>query len=398
MTTTHLSAILGLLLAGAVPAGAQQPANDARWSAWLGCWTPAGRVAADANTTLCIVPSQDGRGVSMRTFSGDREVFAETLVVDGTPQAMSEKDCTGERVSRWAAQGDRFFSNARLTCEGQPPTTTSSLSTMVRSDSFLEVQVTTREGREQVRARRLVRDAGVPPAPVADVVRSLTPARITPAAVTVDDVVEASGIVTPTTVEAWLAESGSRASVDRRGLVRLADARVEERVIDLLIAMAYPQKFEVRRAGGSGGGGFFGGSVIDDGFYPGAWSSLADIYGYGLYGYGFGAFGVPYFLGGNYYVPGSIYVPGGPTPPAEDTTHGQVVNGQGYTRVQPREPYRGTATAGGGSRGAASSGSESAGGSSSGGGSSAGSGSSGATPSGYSGGGGGGTGLTAVPR
>ncbi|MGC4082728.1 MAG: hypothetical protein QM736_11605 [Vicinamibacterales bacterium] len=321
----------------------------------------------------------------MRTFADDREVLSETLVVDGTPQQMTDKSCRGERVSTWARSGDRFFSNARLTCDGEPPTTTASVSSLLNADAFLEVQVTTRDGREQVRARRLTRDTGAPPADVADAVRALTRGRVVPALVTVDDAIEARSLVTPTTVEVWLAESGSRASLDRRGLTKLADAKMEERLIDLLVAMAYPEKFNVRRASSGGGSGLFGGSGIDDGFYPGSWSSLAGTYGYGMYGYGFGALGYPYFLGGSYYQPGFIYyVPGGGDS-AENAEHGQVVNGQGYTRVQPKEPYRGTATASGSATRGSSGGAESSGGSdaSSGGGST-----SGATPSGYSSGGG----------
>ena len=36
----------------------------------------------------------------------------------------------------------------------------------------------------------------------------------------------------------------------------------------------------------------------------------------------------------------TLYVGAGAT--ADDTSHGHVVNGQGYTRVQPREPVRTT--------------------------------------------------------
>ncbi|MEQ1731210.1 MAG: hypothetical protein ABL982_22810, partial [Vicinamibacterales bacterium] len=92
------------------------------------------------------------------------------------------------------------------------------------------------------------------------------------------------------------------------------------------------------------------------------------------------------------------YVPagGGGGGGVEDPTHGQVVNGQGYTRVQPREAVRSTPLYQGGTQTASGSG----GGSDSGSVGSAGSGSesSGASPGGYSGGGGTATGLTAVPR
>ncbi|HUR32944.1 MAG TPA: hypothetical protein VM032_04060 [Vicinamibacterales bacterium] len=363
-------------------------AGQSRWSAWLGCWTPSAR-SADADTLVCFVPDADGRGVRMLTFAGDREIAVESVVADGSPHPATEKGCTGERTSRWAAAGPRLFSSSTLICEGQPAITTSGISALLPADRWVDVQVATTGGREQVRTRRFWRSSAAPPAAVADVLRGLQPARAAAAALNADDVIEASRAVSATGVEAWLAESGARVPIDRRALLRLADAQVGSNVIDLLVALAFPGKFEVRRAASSGGGGFSGGSIID-GDFPGEWGYLADVYGLG-----FGSFGVPYYgangyfafqPGGYYYLPPAVGSGGG-----VDTEHGRAVNGQGYTRVQPREAYRGTAStqSGGGAQSAADSGS--GGGSSSGG-------SSGASPSGYSGGGGSSTGLSAVPR
>lgn len=394
-STAFILAMSALL----APTLAHAQSADNRWQAWLGCWVSEGRVPANSASTVCVLPTSDGRGVTLRSFEGDRELLSETVLPGGAPQRLSEKNCSGERTTQWASRGARFYSNATLTCEGQPATKTSGISALVRPDLWLDVQVSGAKGGEQVRTRRLLRSGGTPPAPVAEQVRALRPSRIAPEPVTPGDVIEAATHVNATTVEAWLAESGGRAAVDRRGLIQLADAKVQERVIDLLVAMAYPQKFQVRRnSSGSGGGGVFGGEWMDDGIYPGGWSYLSDIYGYG-----FGSFGLPFMYGGfgsTYYYPGSAtyFIPnvGGGGGAAADTDHGQVVNGQGYTRVQPRVAYQGTASASGGtsSRGSSSDGGSYSGQSSSG----SSGGSSGASPGGYSGGGGSSTGQTAVPR
>lgn len=394
----HITALIAAASALLAPA-AQAQTVDTRWQPWLGCWVSEGRVPASNASTVCVLPTSDGLGVTMRSFDGDRELLSETIRPDGTPQHLSEKTCSGERTTQWAVRGARFFSNATVTCDGQPATKTSGISALVRPDLWLDVQVSGAKGGEQVRTRRLLRSGGTPPAPVAEQVRALRPTRAVPEPVLPEDVIDASRQVSATTLEAWLAESGSRAAVDRRGLVRLADAKVQPRVIDLLVAMAYPQKFQVRRnSGGSGGGGgFFGGDWMDDGLYQGGWTYLSDVYGYG-----FGSFGLPFMYGGfgsGYYYPGSAtyFIPSGAGGggAASDADHGQVVNGQGYTRVQPRTTYQGSASGGNASSGGASG---SDGGTYSGQSSSGGSGSSGASPGGYSGGGGGSTGQTAVPR
>jgi hypothetical protein len=371
----------------------QQPAagsDAARWSAWLGCWTPAAR-SLDADTQVCIVPAADGRGVRMLTFAGDREVLAETIVADGSSQPAEQKDCTGSRQSRWAESGPRLFSSSSLACAGQPEVKTTGISALVSADRWVDVQVASTGGREQVRTRRFWRSSAPAPAPIAERVRQLSVSRPVVAAINVDDVIEASHAVAAVGVEAWLAESGARVPVNRRALVRLSDAAVDSNVIDLMVAVAFPKQFEVRRAESSGGGGgLFGGSFLD-GYSPGEWGSLADVYGFG-----FGSLGLPYYYPGynGYYQPGGFYF----VPPsggaADDGTHGRVVNGQGYTRIQPREAARDGATAPrGGAQTATGSGSADGGG-----GSSASGPSSGASPAGYSGGGGSSSGLTAVPR
>ena len=369
---------------------------DQRWSAWLGCWRPSSRSGGEDALQLCIVPTADGAGVRRVTFAGDREVLAETIVADGASQRSSEKDCAGTRQSRWSQSGTRLFLSSTLSCPNQPEVGTSGLSALISADQWLDVQVIKSRGRtEQTRVQRFWRSSDAPPAPVAGEVKALVSPRATLPRVVLSDVIEASDAVPPSAVEAWLSEGAIRVPVTRRELVKLSEAHVHGEVIDLMVALYYPKKFEVQRASSSGGGGFGLGMLSD--FYPGQWGLLSSEYGLG-----YGAYGVPFFFGANgYYQPGDIYfIPGsGVSTPAQDATHGQVVNGQGYTRVQAREPYRGTATTSGGSGQTASGtggSADSGGGASS---SNAGSsGSSGVSSGGYSSDGGGSTGLTAVPR
>lgn len=391
ITSLLLFALLWIVAPLAAVAAAI-PSDDPRWSAWIGCWTPGARPGQPSDTTVCLVP--DGTGVRMVTFAGEREALSERLVADGTTQALKEQACSGERVTRWSASGPRLFSTSTLTCANQPVVKTTGLSALVSADQWLDVQVAEVGGRERVRTRRFWRSTAAPPAAVADALRGVTSTRPVITATTVGAIIEASRTVASVGVEAWLAESRVQVPLDRRALVQLSDAQVAPQVIDLMVALAYPEKFEVHRSSSSGGGGSWSSGWLDD-FYPGEWGYLADVYGYG-----FGSFGVPYFMGATgygYYPGGFSYAPaGGGSGAADDTSHGQVVNGQGYTRVQPREAVRVTPLYQGGSQTASGSGGGSDGGSvgNSGGGGD----SSAATPSGYSGGGGTATGLTAVPR
>jgi hypothetical protein len=363
--------------------------DDPRWSAWLGCWTPAPAARTEADTQVCIVPAADGHGVRMLTFAGGVETLAETLVADGAPRTATENDCTGNRSTRWATTGARFFSTSSLRCAGQPELKSSGVAALIAANRWIDVRVVDSGGRQEVRTQRFWRSSSAPPPAVAAVVAALQPVREQPVPTTADDVIDASATLPAVAVEAWLAESNARVPVDRRTLVHLSDAHVGANVIDLMVALAFPRKFEVLRTSSSRGGGFGVGAL--DGYFGADWNALADIYGIG-----YGCFALPYCFGyGGYYPVGDWYEqPGGGGGGGEpvDTTHGQVVNGKGYTRVQVREPDHASSGSRSGSEGI------STGGSSSDGGSASSSGSSGASPAGYSGGGGTSTGLTAVPR
>jgi len=234
---------------------------------------------------------------------------------------------------------------------------------------------------------------------VADAIRPLPPeghaADVRPSVPTVDDVIEANAVVASRAVEVWLVETEPAMAIDRRALVKLTENKVSEPVIDLLVALAYPQRFEVRRPvdSASGGGGMFGGGgmdFVDEGFVS-PWSTWAGPWSLNPYS----LYYAPFLPWGAYdlysfYSPydGGFVISGGVITPPVAETHGRVVNGQGYTQI---EPHVEATPRGGNGSGA---GSSSAGG----GGADGGSFSGGASPGGYSSGGGGGTGLTAVPR
>lgn len=398
------TSLLLITMALAWPAGAAQaaagsqagPAGDARWLPWFGCWVPAARPGAGDDAQICIVPDDAAGGVRMITFASDREILSETIVADGGGRQISEQQCTGERATRWSRSGRRLFSASTAACPDEAPLKTSAVASLISSDSWLDVQVINTGGREQVRTRRFWRSSSAPPAPVADVIVRLgTPQKTSSVAITADDVIEASGQLPPAGVEAWLVESGVHVPIDRRTLLRLADAHVAENVIDLMIGLAFPRKFEVRRAAASAAGELFGGTGFNV-LLSADSDAWFDYGGFGWWGGwpGYCCYG-GYFPwdGGWYDIPDEGGGGGGSN--GDATTHGQVVNGKGYTRVQPRETVerRGGGQAGGQGSSAGGGSSESSGGSSSGD-----SGSSSASPAGYSGGGGTSTGLTAVPR
>jgi hypothetical protein len=375
---THIA--LALLLVGvAVPASAQQA--DARWTPWLGCWqmldervrdnNPSGADAVAAararvirgttDVSVCVTPASQPNAVTLRTRASDEPAFEQTIAADAVAHPITEGGCTGSQRAEWSADGYRLFAHAELTCANQPARKISGLTMMATNGTWLDVQAIDVGGATNVRVRRYRRtstNAGVGSATA-----------VAHAALAIEDVKEASTKVASPALEAALIESGASFRLDRRVLVDLDDARVPDAVIDLMVALSYPERFQVERRietsadsfppsyAGADWSGIWGVGYPYFSMYPNYLGNYR--YYYSPFGYGYAGLYDPYSP--YYYYPGSVVVGGGAAPPpAANAADGRVVNGVGYTRIRPREAV--PSESGGSSSGARSSGRSSDGG------------------------------------
>lgn len=432
-----LAAVLALL--SAAPARAQDTpaAFDSRWTPYLGCWTVVQNqrghsTPVPAGTMVCVRPS--GRfGVAITTTVDGKNVLEQTIVADGAPQKISQGDCAGTQTSDWSRDGERLFTRVELECANRPKRTVSGV-TLLADGHWIDSQATVIDGNSDVRLRRYRRSSdqytGVPGA--------------TTGPLSIEDVIEASAKVQSEALEAALDELNSRFTLNSRVLTQLADNGVSPNVIDLMVAQAYPERFEVERSyypapssasasyGTSYGTASSGNTTIYMGSgYPYAmydpfyssyyyYSPFAYPYYWGpgySYRYGYSPFYRNYYnynyygLGGGGFYGGGSSGPGGggnAQPGQPDSRGGAgIATGRGYTRVRPAGSSNSTGTgdaatptsrtSGSGVRGSSDSGSSSSSSSSSS------SGSSGSSSGGYSSGGGGdssggGGGRTAQPR
>jgi len=202
-----------------------------------------------------------------------------------------------------------------------------------------------------------------------------------------DDALDMSRNVDMQVAEAWLNETGQVFSVDARTLVRLADAGMPSRMIDLLVALSYPQTFAVRPSTTSGGGGSvgnFGGTRIGTmssygvtrsmcdamysgygglGFYGSAYNGC---YGSSQYGNMYSRYGYGSRYGNGYYYGNQpiIIINRGDIPTSGQSNNARAVNGRGYTRSEPSATssgYSGSSGSSSSSRGSSGSGSSGSG-------------------------------------
>lgn len=381
-TLCGVAMAVGVLTTGL--AFAQTPADlDPRWTPWLGCWRLVQQDVRDASPSssiesfaelstarsarsrrgadeilVCVLPTDAGVGVKMTTFAGGRSVLEQTVLADGIGHRIIESDCRGAQTSEWSRDQERLFTRAELECKSQPKRTVSGVTLLTQgpsarsagaapgSPTWLDIQAVDVNGDQQVRIRRYERTVDRP-AEAAELPEDVSPRAIAAAQtlsisrITIDDVIEAGSKIASQAVEAALVETTSRFNLDSRALIRLADNGVDRNVIDLMVALSFPERFRVDRSTRSAapvvsyGGSSLG--VFDPlsygGYYP---YGVYDPYTY-YYNY-YSPFAYSYWGNYYYYLPGGvssvIAVPGGTSGEASGG-HGRVIQGHGYTQVTP---------------------------------------------------------------
>ena len=309
-------------------AAAQGAPGDARWTPWLGCWTPDDGVPVDATTPTpavlaCVSPAEGRSGVVVRTFVDDRVILEERIAADGQQHPPREAGCQGWQLEEWSTSGQRIFTSAESTCAGERFVRLSGFTTITPDDRWVDVQAVTAGGRTGMRVRGYRRFLGPRPATLAGQ-DPLPHARVGP--MTFDEVKEASAKLVPVVVEAAIAETRVEFTANAKSVVALADAGVSRRVIDLIIALDYPNRFVVMRARPGRPWTRVGLAVEKiEPVVVGAYAPFAYFYEDGFWD-------DPGFIDLEPDPP----VDGGGSGDGAGVSRGQLVKGLGYTRIEPR--------------------------------------------------------------
>lgn len=337
-----LGIIAGLLPGTAGFADSRTVADiDSRWLPWIGSW----RLVSDevdasddkpgGAFVLRVSPGDDRNTVNMKTFRDGAILFDDSIVTDGLSQQLKEKECSGWYQYSWSQTGKRLFFESKSSCPGQPPQEISGLSIINKSGEWLDVQLLQRDEDRIITIRRyspVPDDATDAEKPTNGRIRT---ARMSAATnFSIDEIVELSRRVAPEVLEAALVEYYEPFRMDSKTLVYLADSGVPSQIVDLMVALSYPEEFTVERHTLSitprnderdeddlryvyPSYGYY---YIYDPWFPWHWTP----YTYSLYwGGGWGLW--PYYYP---YYPSGVY--------RERRDSGRLIAGRGYISVNPR--------------------------------------------------------------
>ena len=424
---------------------------DSAVTPWLGTWTaadgqstPAGltRKEPKEKTVLEIRPVTEGNGFYISRESAG-ETISETIIPDGVPRAIDSQSCAGTQTYRWEPQAGLILGTSEITCQNSAPYSINTLKMMTADDRMVDILSMKTEEQTRLAVRQFTHGKEI--SSVGDIMadNGMIVARTALAAPwDLNTIIHLAGIVETPVLEAALLEKNIQVKLDPKTLRQLKSANMPDSIIDLMVALSAPRKFNIEKNGQIAAEtrrsdeGYVltpAGSYYAVGYYDywGNYLTLGRNYwhysspfwwGYPIYAY------YPGYYGGNHGGSGSVGggsgVPGGTPGQSDSYSGGQLSSGSGYVQVAPRNTghravprqggsgggvgssagysggsgvssagYSGGSSAGysGGSSAGYSGGSGGGSSAGSGGGSSAGS----ASPSGYSGGSGGGT---AAPR
>ncbi|MGH7573152.1 MAG: hypothetical protein ACREMK_15120, partial [Gemmatimonadota bacterium] len=294
---TVFALLVAAVAVPASPARAVEP--DPRWQAFLGCWAPITENGAEGiqEPTLCFREDESG-AVAVATVLDDDVRGEEIIRADGTAHPLQREACTGTGTATWSADGARVYLSSTLRCGEEGVTRESAGVLALAADrTLVDLRAVGAEDQYGVRTlqyRRLT--AAEYPASMRDLGGNADDAtrRYAAAPLSLDDVVEADGLLPSAVVRAMLAELPTRIRVDAETLLALANAGVDEELIDVLVALAYPEQFAMATAPLTDDGAYMGGGGLTGTYYD-PWIGYGG-YGYNRY-YGYSPFGYPYGWG-----------------------------------------------------------------------------------------------------
>ncbi len=226
---------------------------DARLNSWLGCWRLEDDLAG-TGVRMCITPDQ--AGVRLQTIIGTQQGLDEFVIPDGVARPIVDSECKGTERAEWSQDGLRVFRTTDVTCKNETARTIKGVAFLAPGPAWINVQhITGTSATTGVRVQRYRRAINQNLADGTKVPQPSGSASATPTARdatwSIEDVIEASGKLPAEALQAALADVRHGFNMNKNTLVKLDEAEVPAGVIDLMIALTFPKKFVVERAGGS---------------------------------------------------------------------------------------------------------------------------------------------------
>jgi hypothetical protein len=227
---------------------------DTRWLPWIGSWRLVSEAEATMDSTLkdqyllTVSLGDSEKSIIMKGYRDEQVLFEEKIETDGLRRPMEKDDCTGWQSCAWSETGKRLLFSGESSCSSDLSQQVSGMSFIDDAGDWLDIQLLQSEEEKAITIRRYRNvDADTIP-PGGTSIDSARIARLTAGTgFSIDEIIELSGKVDPEVLEAALVEMHKPFPINSKQLIRLADAKVSTRIIDLMVALSFPDKFIVEQ-------------------------------------------------------------------------------------------------------------------------------------------------------
>jgi len=243
----------------AAPLSANPASEDPRWLPWVGCWEPVEGAQGGSDLMVCI--RQEGEGARVETLVDGEPLGDVLLVADGRLRTQSEEGCEGDRSVEWSADGRRAFLTSVLDCGGGVLRNTRGVFALgAEGLEWLEIQAVQAGRLDEPPFLSVRRFHGASRATLARHNRETAPGADRGLAIEtarrnasrpmgVDDALELFQATGTEVTTALMAELGDPFSLDAATLRRLSRGGAPAEVLDMMIAMTWPERFQVSTDG-----------------------------------------------------------------------------------------------------------------------------------------------------
>jgi hypothetical protein len=220
--------------------------------AWLGCWDALADPEADSTVSLeerqkiCVAPGDAPQILDMTVLVDDEIVAKETIVTDGSRQPVSDGGCDGWIRSVLSEDRRRLYLQSEATCPDGKLRNLTGASMIVSENRWIDIHALRIDGdRELLIQRYRPVEVGIVRLPGALPTEMHAVRMAAAAPLSVENVSEALQFVDPAVVEAMLLESDASFGIDSDLLLYLDRAGIPSEIIDLMVALSFPDYFTV---------------------------------------------------------------------------------------------------------------------------------------------------------
>jgi len=182
----------------------------------------------------------------MTALVDDQIIATRMIVANGRRQPVGDAGCDGWIRSFPSKDLRRLYLQSETTCAGGPLRSLTGASIFTSADRWIDIHALRMNDELDMSIQRYDSvDARIARLPGALPTATQTARLAAAGPLSVENVIEALQVVDPAVVEAMLLESNAHFGINADLLLRLDHAGVPERIIDLMVALSFPDYFIV---------------------------------------------------------------------------------------------------------------------------------------------------------